>query len=487
RGARRNPVTIIADAQANTLVVGADPEDMKTAEALIEQLDVEPAEAGKTVQVFPLRKADAARVAETLRSLFQVQGAAAGVTISVDERINAVVVTGGQAELKRVEDIVRQLDTEAVTRITEIRVFTLANADAVELAQIITDALTNPLRSRIPLSPNRQTILQFVTRTQEGKRLIASALQEGVLITPDRRTNSLVVSAPIENMPLLESLIRGMDATTPRMAEIRTFTLKNADAAQMADVLRELFRLTGGAADNTRSVQYTLVTTQPAKGAGPSATLGTAEQYALSVTVDIRTNTLLVGGTKQYVELTAKVIEELDASPAQERQTKVYRLHNARATDIQTALRSFLDQERQRLVQALGNNRLGAVQRLLEREVAVVAVPSEGDPDKTNTLLLSASPRYFKIIEQMVKELDQTPPQVLVQVLLAEVTLDDTTNVGLEWSYTHTHGKWSEDVGTSYGLRGDFANFGGFNVSVTGSGLNFFLRALQDSGRLEVL
>ena len=486
RGAAREPVTIIADAQANSLVVGASPEDMKTAEALIERLDVEPTEAGKTVQVFPLRKADATRVANTLRSLYQAQGAAAGVTISVDERINAVVVTGGQAELKRVEEIVRQLDTEAVTRVTEIRVFTLKNADATEMAQIITDSLTNPLRSRTPLSPNRQTILQFVTQTQEGKQLMASALQEGVLITPDRRTNSLVVSAPIENMPLLESLVKAMDSTTPRMAEIRTFTLKNADAAQMADVLRELFRLAGAPAD-TRAVSYTLVTTRPAEGAKPSATLGTAEQYALSVTVDSRTNTLLIGGTKRYVELAATVIDELDASPAQERQTKVYRLRNARATDIQTALRTFLDQERQRLLQALGNDRLGAAQRLLEREVAVVAVPSEGDPEKTNTLLLSASPRYFKIVQQMIEELDQTPPQVLVQVLLAEVTLDDTTNIGLEWSYTRTDGKWTEGVGTSYGLRADFANFGGFNVSVTGSELSFFLRALQDAGRLEVL
>ncbi len=478
RGQEKDPVTVIADARSNALIVGAAPEDMALAASLIERLDTSIAEG--LMHLFPLAKADATRVAETLRSLFESEGAAEGIGISVDERTNSLIVSAGAADIKRIAELLKRLDTDAVTRVTEVRIFSLKNADAEALAEILTTALTEKPPVMTGESPNRQTVLQFVARTQDGRDLIASALQEGVLITPDRRTNSLIVSAPLENMPFLDSLIGALDSVSPRLAEIRVLTLQNADAGQMAEVLTELFRLEeGGAGDDARSVSYTLVKGDEA--AGPSATLGTAEQYALTVTVDARTNSLLVGGTEHYVTLVEQIVRELDASPAQERMTEVYRLRNAQAPDIETALRSFLDQERDRLVAALGDEGLGAAQRLLEREVAIVA------EEQTNTLLLSASPRYFRTVADMIRELDQPPPQVLIQVLLAEVRLDDTLDLGMDWNVSGIFDRDKNyDVGTTFGAE---ANFGatGFGIAITGGSFQYWLRALEDQGRLEVL
>ena len=480
RGEAKDTVTVIADARSNALIVGASPADMPLAESLIAQLDVEPEAPGATVQVHLLTKADAGQVATSLRNLYEGE---TGVGISVDERINAIIISAGAADQKRIADLVKRLDTDSLPQVTEIRVFSLGNADAEQLAQILTDALTNKPKPMTATSPNRQTLLQFITCTRDGRELVASALQEGVLITPDRRSNALVVSAPMENMQLLESLVEALDTATPRMAEIRVFMLENADASQMAEVLRELFTLEAGGDDGTRSVNYTLMAGAPV-GDEPlaSATLGTADQYALSVTVDVRTNSLLIGGTTHYVELCSRIIEELDASPAQERLTEVYRLRNAQAENIQTALRTFLDQERVRLVEALGVDRLGAAHRLLEREVAVVAEPN------SNTLLLSASPRYFRTVADMIRELDAPPPQVLIQVLLAEVQLDDTTDFGMDWNYTDIFDTGKVvSAGTDFGMQAVFETDGGFGVAITGGHLTYFLRALQEQGRLEVL
>jgi len=476
RGQTRDPVTIIADARANTLIVGASPHDMKLAEALIKQLDEAESKADTALKSFTLEKADATQVADTLRALYEAPGAAAGaVTIGVDERTNTIIVSAGPADLKRIAELIQQLDKTQLTNVTEIRVFTLEHADATELATLLTATLTNKPASMTAGSPNRQTLLQFIRKTADGKELIATALQEGVLITPDARSNSLVVVAPVRNMPLLESLIKALDSTSPRLAEIRVFTLINADAQQMADILTELFRL-GAAA---KAVNYTLVTTQPAKPAA-SATVGSTEQDALSVTVDVRTNSLLIGGTKRYVELAEKVIEELDSSPAQERQTKVYRLRNAQATDIETAMRSFLDAERDRLTSTLGTEGMGAAHRLLEREVAVVA------EETSNTLLLSASPRYFPTIEALIEELDQPPPQVLIQVLLAEVKLNETDELGIDWNVTSHWDRFRKTVseGTQFSLA---APGTGLSLSVTAGDLTFFLRALESQNRLEIL
>jgi len=489
RGQTRDPVTIIADTRTNSLIIGAAEEDMKIAQSLISRLDKAPAEPGKTLQIFPLEKADATQVADTLRSLYRAQTGAPdpGVVISVDERINAIVVSAGAADIERISSLIDQLDRKEVTRVTEIKVFPLKNADATELATLLTAQLTQKPAALTAVSPNRQTLLQFIATTPDGKELVERALKEGVLITPDRRTNSLVVSAPMENIQFLSRLIEALDSITPPMAEIRIFTLVNSDAAQMADILTALFRLQAGApSTNARSVRYTLVTTQPA-GEGATADVGTAKDYALSVTVDPRTNSLLVSGMKRYVELASSVIKELDSSPAQERMTKVYRLRNARATDVQGALSSFLDQERQRLTSTLGNNRMGAMQRMLEQEIAVVAVPADGSQENASTLLLSASPRYFKTLQSMIEELDQPPPQVLIQVLLAAIRLDDAKDIGFEWNYIESENSKTYTYRTNFFAQAEITAGGGFNLTFSGGQFTFFLRALQNQGRLEVL
>jgi len=479
RDTAKNPMTVLAEPRTNALIVGASPEDMPLAEALIAQLDRAPEQPGETVQVFALKKADATQVATTLRNLLQAEGAT-GVGISVNERVNALVVSAGAADLKRISDLVARLDTDALARVTEIRIFTLANADATELAQILTDALTRPAPTAVPITAGRQAVLQFITRTKDGQELIASGLQEGVLVSAVRRSNSLIVLAPVENMPLLESLIHSLDMTNPRFAEIRVFQCQNADATQMATILANLFRLTA-AANQAQAVQYTLVSGEKTES-GASATLGTAEQYALTVTVDVRTNSLLVGGTRQYTDLVLNIVKELDSSPAQERMTEVYHLRNAQAADVQTTIRSFLDQERTRLTTALGTNGLGAAQRLLEQDVAIVAEAT------TNTLLISASPRYFDTIFGMIRELDAPPPQVLIEVLLAEVSLNDTIDLGLDWNLLGDFDNATKNytVDSSFGAQALLGTTG-FSVSVTGTDFGFFLRALQSQGRLEVL
>ncbi len=503
RGETKDNVTVLADSRTNSLIVGASGEDMIMVDALIGKLDSKPSRNDSTLKMFPLAKGDATEVADTLRNLWTSQGGtttgnngqAGGIGISVDTRLNAIVVSAGKADLTRIEGLIRQLDNSKPTKVTEIRVFTLQHADAEEMSTLLNSVLSNQ-QSNSTNSDNsgRQTILQFISKENNGQEFVEQAIKEGVMIAPDRRTNSLIVSAPLEYMPLLKRLVNSLDLTSPREAEIHVYTLRNADATQMADVLAALFRMeavangAGGAnGDTDRAVRYTLISRKLVNADGKvsatnaSATIGTAEQDALSLTVDTRTNALLIGGDPTQVALCRQIIEELDESPAQERKTEVYRLRNGQAPDIESALRAFLDQERQRLTQALGEDRLGAAQRLLEREVSLVAEPT------SNTILLSASPRYFPVIEGMIKKLDEAKPQVLIQVLLAEVTLDDSTDLGLEWNATAKVAGADVSAGTDFGIEQAFNQFGGLGISVTGGDLSFFLRALQSQGKLEVL
>jgi len=492
--ANREKVAIAVDTRTNVLIVSASKENFAVIDEIIRKVDAEDALTGD-IRAFPLKKASATNLADTLNSLYQAKlqaeqatgasGRSLPTSIIPDTRTNTLLVTGSRESFKSIADMIKQLDTGSGARITEIRVFELKSADAAELATILLETLTTPPKSAIADPNVRQAMLKFVTQDKDGKLVVAKALQEGLLITPDARNNTLVVSAPVENMPLLANLIKALDNTAPRAAEIKVFPLKNADAARMGEVLTQLFRLQQTGSADSKSIKYTLKsTTRPAgKNGEVSATLGSAEQSALTVTVDTRTNSLLVGGTKQYVELAGTVIKELDASPAQERETKIYRLRNAQATDIQTALRSFLDQERQTVSSTLGTDGIGAAHKLLEQEVAIVA------EETTNTLLLSASPRYFKTISKMIDELDQPLPQVLIKVLLAEVTLTGRSDLGFEWDHSARNGSNGtlRRAGTNFGVAGSFNTNGGFRFSLSGGDIDLFLHALQTEGRLEVL
>ena len=479
RGEPNDPITIIADAWVNALLVGANVEDLSTVEGLIKQLDAEPAWNGLAIHVFPLAKADVRKVALTVQGLFRD----AGVQVTADERINALVVSCGEGDVQRIGELVKRLDTEQVARVAEIKVFPLKHARAETLSTILNAALnTKPAPLTDQQNPNAQSVLQFITRTMGGRDLITAALKESVLITPDPRMNSLIVSGPVDYMGLLEQIITRLDASSPQEAKIKVFALKNASARAMADILTSMFRMTATATTTSqRTIQYTLVRPGGTNDAA-SATLGTAEQAALTVTVDPRTNSLLIGGTDHYVMMVEQIIESLDSSTSNERRTEVVRLKNTQAIDVALAVRSFLDQERLRVTQVLGADAVGAAQQMLEREVAVVGETN------SNTLLLSASPRYFVQVQQLIAELDKSQPQVMIQVLLAEVALTGGHELGLDWSHKgNFNGGTPYSVGGDLGMASALKSLGGYSAAVTGGDLSFLLRALNEDGKLEVL
>src|SRR5205823_4905044 len=70
---------------------------------------------------------------------------------------------------------------------------------------------------------------------------IESGLLDDIRITPDLRTNSIVISAPTQTMELLLVLIAQLDVPPAARAEVNVFRLKNADATATAGTIQQLF------------------------------------------------------------------------------------------------------------------------------------------------------------------------------------------------------------------------------------------------------
>jgi len=114
----------------------------------------------------------------------------------------------------------------------------------------------------------------------------------------------------------------------------------------------------------------------------------------------------------------------------------------------------------------------------------------------TNTLVIRASAQDYQQIRKVLERLDTRPRQVLVQVMVAEVTLNDTLQYGVEWwlkSALTSGGKsWPGFLGLDGGIVPKITSAAaGATPSVTGTstGLNYavFGSAGQVIGMLNLL
>ena len=239
-------------------------------------------------------------------------------------------------------------------------------------------------------------------------------------LTVDARTNSLLVSAPKESLDLILTLIREMDAIRPLKAEIKIFPLKRGDAPTVLTTLQTLFQSRATTA------------TGGAGGGGAGAAAGTTGQVqplatdapliVVVLSSDTYSNSIIVAGSPRDVATVEAIILRLESSGFQSRRNEVYLLRNATAADVATPLTTYFTNS----IAVYTTPALlpGAVN--VDKQVVVVAEPI------TNKLLISASPGYFEEVMRIIRELDADIPQVLIQVLIAEVDLTGAEEFGIE-------------------------------------------------------
>jgi general secretion pathway protein D len=223
--------------------------------------------------------------------------------------------------------------------------------------------------------------------------------------------------------------------------------------------------------------------TEPQPGPEPlSPTLTPVpdQRQQLSIAVDARTNTLIVSGTDEYLKRVEMIVTDLDGKKGNERESRVFALRNVKAKEVEATLQSYFKGESDKQHAVLGPDQSGSALRQLEQEVTVV-----GD-EKSNKLVISTSPRYMDMVLSMVKELDATPPQVVIQVLLAEVSTDSSGQWGVDITGRGLTGLNATAQSLAAGA-GVAAALGVPNLTFVLTDLELIVRALQAQGKLQIL
>jgi type II secretory pathway component GspD/PulD (secretin) len=318
---------------------------------------------------------------------------------------------------------------------------------------------TGTSATSVPGATTKSTSLRFVSPSPGGK-IIESGQLEDVFILSDDNTNSLLISAPDKTMELLDSLVDALDVAPAAQYVVKVIALRKNDAAALATMLQQLFLGTGGVGSGRAVTGGTTAggTTTGGAGGGGGAGLGGAGaggagagaagggaagsgrplQLSLSglsegpqltdlrITIDERTNSIIAAGSASDIDIILALVAKLEASAeggeALNRRNEVYHLKNATAADVATAINLF----QTNTINLLRLNGQLTPFQDLEHEIVVVPEPT------TNTLLISATPRFYDDISRIIQELDAEQPQVMIQVLIAEVDLTGNEEFGVE-------------------------------------------------------
>jgi len=435
-------VRVVPVVVPNAVLILASANAMEAVLQLADELD-QAIDPTHEVQIFRLKHAVASSVVEMLTAFYTQPPVGLGTRLKVaaDPRTNSVVVQANPRDMSEIAEFIRGLDNEQAAATSRMRIFPLKSAGAEDLAAFLNNALQaalNPPRmmatttgqgglgqqqqqqtgTNTATQQARATVIEFLA--EGGQELIRSGLLNDIRFNADPRTNSLLVTASEQSMPLIEELIRMLDRPSSALAEIKVFPLTNADAVNAVSLLEELFNSTGNQGQNqnsqTNALGMELLGTQ---GSGSSL-------IPLRFSTDARTNSVVAIGGADALRIVEAILYKLDSNNARNRQTTVIKLRNSPVADVAAAINEFLAAQRE--LATIDPDRISTSQ-LLEQEIIVTAEPI------TNSLLISATPTYFKQLEEIAKRLDAEPAQVVIQAMMVEVVLDNTDEFGVELGF----------------------------------------------------
>lgn len=224
--------------------------------------------------------------------------------------------------------------------------------------------------------------------------------------------NTLILSDRAANIARLERLIAQMDTGNDR--DLDVIKLENAAAADVVRILTTL--------------------AQQAKQADPNV------QQAVAI-ADERSNAVLLGGDKNDRARLAEIVHRLDQPTGNAGDTQVIYLRYASAESLAPILSGYAQQVSR---PSTSSSRSGAAGAAAAAPVAAPVSSSAGasgtgadgvrvlsDKD-TNSLVITAPPKAMQQIRNVIAQLDIRRPQVLLEAIVAEVSENKSSELGLD-------------------------------------------------------
>ncbi len=417
------------------------------------------------------------------------------VTAVGDERTNSVVVRGPDEALSLAEEVIKALDTSSAD-ILDVKVVQLKYADADNVADLVNEVFGKDRETS--QDQGRGGPMMMFRGPGGGSRGSSDQGQSSiadVVAASDDRTNSVVVTGPTDMLQVIADVIMDLDSPNADIADVKVFHLEYADAENAANLVNEVFGEERNTGSNSNDRNQNIGFRGPGGRGGPGGggqQTTTSSAVSVVASADERTNSIVVSGPTDTLEVISEIMKELDANPEQERQLFIYKLKNAEAANLMDVLNNLFSQLQDLNTQGTNNNqRFQGQQGGAGGNAGSSSSTSDLDEEvyfeadeTTNSLVILTSSKNYEMIKPIIEELDEPVQQVLIKVLFAEVTHDNTIDLGTEFSILNIGSGGS--IAQDFGLSAPSASEG-IRFNWLDSNLEVTLRALQETGKLNVL
>ena len=417
-----------------------------------------------------------------------------GINYIVDPKVKGKVSIHTSGEISK-EDVLPILET--IFEVNDVTAVKVGNIYKIIPAK---DAEKQPLIPRRgkelgDISSPDRLILQIVPLryipSKEIEKILKPFLGRGGDIVEFTDRNILVIVDTISNMKKLMELVDTVDVSIFDTVQVKIYELENADAKDLAKELGDLFKALG-------------LESQGKKG------------DLLSFIPIERMNIILAASSLPDVFYKIdEWVKKLDEVSGAEEQIFIYFVENQKATDLGDIISELYG----------GGGRKGEREKKTKRtergkkgeraKTSKKASTSKASTSKTsvegltgeitivvdeinNAIIMRATPQDYAQVLKTIKLLDTVPKQVLIEVLIAEVTLDENTEFGIEWSLSTDYAslggyKGTERVGQDLGLGGLALDLAkpiaqpGFTYAFASRELMAFLKAYARENKVNIL
>jgi general secretion pathway protein D len=343
------------------------------------------------------------------------------VPYSIDAQVQGKVTIKTSKPLRR-EDVIAALETALkVNGAVIVLADNVYNVVPATEAQRRIDGfeVSGSARSRLPGYGIEIVPLKFVAAAEMQKILQPVAPAGGVLSVDPSRNLVFLAGTGQERASMLDT-IRLFDVDYMKGMSYALVRPDHMEAAALADELKKVFETTAGA--NASLLRFVPLT---------------------------RLNTLLVVSPRSsYLSEVTKWVARLDiAQSGPGRRIYYYRMQNAKAEDVARSLAAIYGGSvnvsdappggpsdpagpapgGDESSQPPPSNGVGRIGGAHGPQIAL-------DPS-SNALIIQADATEYGALERFLKEIDVAPDQVMVEVTIAEVTLNDTLKYGVEWFF----------------------------------------------------
>jgi len=271
-------------------------------------------------------------------------------------------------------------------------------------------------------------------------------------------SNTIIVTDTQANIARLKDVINELDKEIDEDYEV--IALKNTSAEEVSKVIQSLL---------------------PAKKNQTS--------NPLTIAIDRHNNQIIISGAPAKRLKVRFLAKELDKNQGKESGTSVVYLRYANAKDILPVLQNIAKQ-------TMSENK-GTAQSDTNANIQ--------SDDSTNAIIITASTAISKDIKNVIRKLDIRKAQVLIEAIIAEISSNDSKELGIEWLARGSGGlglinltgqipallaglSSSGDASSIAGAIGTGGTIGAgsFN-STTKNGFGALLTALEGEGRVNIL